>query len=114
LDEVGDIEYIVCEGNILYYNPIPSVATTIICIGYHLPNELINDTDTPTFIPSYLHREVIVNKVLVSAYNMIEDGMDGEKVNTKIFMQLAEMGLYKMQAYVSKRRAVTGKSCWGM
>jgi hypothetical protein len=112
LAETGDIQYVTLEGNILYYQPIPTVAETITCIGYHVPATLVNDTDTPSFIPEWLHREAIVNAAAVSAYNSIEDGVEGDKVNTKVFMGLAEVGLNKIRAYISRRRPVLSTSYW--
>lgn len=112
LDDSGDIEYVVCEGGILYYQPIPTVAETVTCIGYHLPDLLTLDGDTPSFIPSYLHRAAIVNRVAAVAYNIIEDGVDDAKVNTRVFNGLAEQGLNGVRAYISRRRPVLSKSNW--
>lgn len=112
LDESGDIEYVVCDGGILYYQPIPTAATTVTCIGYHLPTLLILDGDTPSFIPSFLHRAAIVNRAASDAYNIIEDGVDDAKVNTRLFNSLAEQGLNGIRAYVSRRRPVTTRSIW--
>jgi hypothetical protein len=112
LDETGDIAYVACEGGILYYQPIPTVAKTLTCVGYHVPALLVDDGDTPSFIPSYLHREAIVNAAAVGAYSIIEDGMEGDKINTKVFAALAENGLNKVRAYVSRRRPVVSTSNW--
>jgi hypothetical protein len=112
LDESGDIEFVVCEGGILYYQGIPTTAEAITCTGYHTPSLLVNDTDTPSFIPFFLHREAIVNKAVAVAYNYIEDGVEADKVNTKLFLGLAEGGLNKIREYVSRRRPVTCKSNW--
>jgi len=114
LDEVGDVEYVTLEGSILYYHPVPAVSVNIICIGYHVPPTLVNDTDTPSFIPEYLHRETIVNNAAALAYSIIEDGIEGEKVNTKVFMGLAAQGLNKIRAYVSRRRSVLSTSNWSV
>jgi hypothetical protein len=108
----SDVDYVVLEGSILYYQPIPTTSVSITCIGYHVPDTLVNDADTPSFIPDYLHREAIVNKAAALAYNIIEDGADGDKVNTKVFTGLAEIGLNKLRAYVSRRRKVTSSSMW--
>jgi hypothetical protein len=112
LVETGDIEYVVCEGNVFYYHPIPTTAVTVICIGYYAPSVLVNDSDTPSFIPDYLHREAIVNQAVANAYAIIEDGVEVEKANTRVFMQLAMGGLNKVRAYVSRRRPVVGTSIW--
>jgi hypothetical protein len=112
LSESGDLRHVTLEGNILYYHPIPTVATVITCIGYHNPATLVNDTDTPSFIPEYLHRDSIVNMAASIAYSAIEDGVEKDKVNTKVFMMLAKNGLDKIRAYVSRRRSVLSTSNW--
>lgn len=112
LAEQGDIAHVAMEGNLFYYHPIPSAAVTVTCIGYLVPNLLVNDLDTPSFIPEYLHRETIVNKAAMIAYNIIEDGLVGDKVNTGVLAALAEGGMNKLRAYVSRRRQVVGQSKW--
>jgi hypothetical protein len=112
LAESGDIQHLTLEGNILYYHPIPTVAKVITCIGYCKPALLVNGTDTPSFIPDYLHRDAIVNKAAVFAYSIIEDGIEGGMVNTKVLSGLAENGINKLRAYVSRRRSVISKSMW--
>lgn len=112
LDESGNVQYVVCEGSLLYYQPIPTVSTSITCMGYFAPTLLVNDTDTPSFIPDFLHRESIVIKAASVAYNIIEDGIEGDKVNTKILTALAENGINKIREYISRRRSVTSKSAW--
>jgi hypothetical protein len=114
LAETGDIKHLTLEGRVLYYQPIPATATVITCIGYHTPDILVDDTDTPDFIPEFLHRETIVNKASEIAYSITEDGIEGDKVNTKVFAALAEVGLNRVRAYVSRRRPVVGKSNWSV
>lgn len=114
LAEVGSIQHTVLEGNILYYHPIPAEATIITCIGYFKPASLVNDTDTPSFIPDFLHRESIVNKASALAYNIIEDESDDNtgKLNTKLFTGFAGNGIIKIKEWVSRRRPVTSSSVW--
>lgn len=114
LDESGDIEYVVCEGGVLYYQPIPTTAVSVTCIGYHVPDTLVSDSDTPSFIPNYLQREAIVNKAASIGYSIIEAGVESEKdkVNTRVFSGLAEIGINKIRAYVSRRRPVVGTTNW--
>jgi len=115
LDESGDIEYVTLEGSVLYYQPIPTVAEAITCIGYHVPATLSADTDTPSFIPSMYHRSAIVNKAAELAYTMIEAGnAEAEKINSSIFRALAEDGLNHIRAYISRRRPVLSTSNWSV
>lgn len=112
LDESGDIKHLAQENTILYYQPIPVTATVITCIGYCVPPLLVNGTDTPSFIPSYLRRESIVNKAASIAYNIMEDSVDAGKVNTQVFSNLAVGGINKIMEYISRRRSVVSSSCW--
>lgn len=113
LADTGDIEYVTLEGSVLYYMPIPTAAATITCIGYHVPSTLSADSDTPSFIPSYLHRNSIVNKAAELAYIVIEAGnAEVEKVNSSIFRKLATDGINQIRAYISRRRPVLSTSNW--
>lgn len=112
LDEVGDIEGVTLEGTVLWYQKIPSAATTLTCIGYNSPVTLSNDTDTPDCIPEYLHRGLIVNKTAMLCYNIIEDGMEAEKVNTRLFEGLYQKHVIKLGEWVSKRRINKVVNAW--
>ena len=109
---VGDIEDLAQEGNILYYLPIPSTAKSLTCIGYNNPATLVNDTDTPSDIPEMIHRETICFKAASILYAAIEDGVEGEKVNTVLFNGLAEKGMAKLSAWAHRRRSNVGTSVW--
>jgi len=112
MDEVGDVEGIALEGTVLWYQKIPSTATTLTCIGYNSPTALSNSTDTPDCIPEYLHRGLIVNKTAMLCYNIIEDGMEAEKVNTVLFENLYQKSVAKLGEWVSKRRVNTVINAW--
>ena len=114
LDETGDIQYVHCSGSILYYQPIPTVAATVTCIGYHIPALLVSDSDTPSFIPEFLQRETIVNRAAAIGYSFVEDGTEGNKVNTSLFTQLYLNGLNKLREYASRRRSVVSRSTWSV
>jgi hypothetical protein len=104
----GDVEMVAVESAVLYYQPIPLLARALTCVGYFLPDILVNGTDTPTCVPEFLHRELIVYRAAEIAYNLIEDGVDGKKPNTQMYRQLYNQGLVRMSAWVSRRgRAVT-------
>lgn len=112
ITETGDIEDIALEGNILYHLPIPTTVKTFYCVGFNKPSTLVNNTDTPTDIPDFLHREVICNKAVALAYNVIEDGIENEKVNTAVFEALSKRGEDKLRTWVTRRRSPVGRSCW--
>jgi hypothetical protein len=108
LADVGTPESVAVEDTVLYYQPIPATATSIYCVGYMKPDELVEDTDTPTWIPDFLHRECLVYKAAELAYTIIEDGVEGRKVNMEKYSGLYQVGRAKMQNWVNKRgRAIT-------
>ena len=114
LDEVGDVSYVALEGNILYYQGIPSVANTLICLIYTKPTTLINDNDTPSFIPSMYHRDTIVYKAAEKAYDMIEDALELKmKLNTAHYRNAAKVGMEDLGAWAVRRRNNISTSFWG-
>lgn len=70
----------VVHGQKLYYHP---AYTKTVKIGfYEKPSTLSANTDEPSSIPSHLQRDLIVNCVCREIFNQIEDGMEGNKLNT--------------------------------
>lgn len=106
LAETGDITIVAVENTLLYYQPIPLTVTNILCVGFGLPTLLVAGSDIPSFIPEFLHRELIVYRAAAVAYNLIEDGMDGRKVNTEMYNALYRAAVAKMAAWVSHRGKV--------
>jgi hypothetical protein len=111
--ESGDIDFIALEGNVLYYLPIPATAVALTCIGYNFPATLVNDTDTPSDIPSFYHREIIVNKAAAIAYSVIESGAsEKDKTNYMLFNSMYEAGLNRLRGWASRRRSNIVTSYW--
>ena len=110
LAEVGSVETVALEGNILWYQKIPAIAETLTILYYRNPATLSADSDTPSDIPEYLQRLILVNGSAYFVYDVIEDGIDNEKVNTKGQFYLSfsearkESGVTKLREWVSKRR----------
>ena len=91
LANAGDVEVVALKGNILWYQNIPDVATTLTLLYYKTPTLLDSKTDIPSFIPEALHYKLIVHKAAELAFNIIEDGIEeNQKINT-----LANRGVYK-------------------
>jgi hypothetical protein len=103
LDEVGAVESTAVENQLLWYQPIPATAETITVIGYATPADLVNDTDTTTYLPDFLHRGIIVYGAAASVFNLIEDGMDGAKANTKHYLGLAMQAWAELESYLVRR-----------
>lgn len=107
LTEVGSVEYVALEGKTLWYFPSPSTEEEIPCILFTNPTILEEDEDTPDFIPEICHRNIGVHGAAFLAYTQIEDGIDGEKVNSAYHYSLFEKGINSLQEWVGKNRINT-------
>lgn len=115
LDDTGDVVAVALEGDVLYYQGKPATAVSLTCILYSNPSVLVNDTDTPSFIPSYLHRDAIVYKAAAKAFTAIEDALELKtKPNTSYYESLALNGKYKVMIWLSRRRVNVGRSIWSV
>jgi hypothetical protein len=114
LTETGTISELAIEYPVLWYQKIPAVATVLTCVGYSLPSTLLIDSDTPTDLPVHLHEDLIVNKVLINYYNKIEDGIEGEKVNTENYERRFARAKLQLLNWISRRRITVGRSSWNV
>lgn len=96
----GPIEDVAVDGNLLWAMPEVAEDQTIQIRYYRKPAALVNDEDVPEGIPAHLHQPVIVNYVLRNIFTLIEEGIDENKPNTKLYTQkfVAE-GLAPLIAY---------------
>lgn len=89
MDEQGTIEAVAQEGQVLFVYKVPSEETTLTCIAYADAPTLVETTDennydeSELFPPAY-HWEAFVNGICYMIYDEIEDGMEGDKVNTAL------------------------------
>jgi len=112
MDNAGDVEYVVIEGNTMYYQNIPAVATTLTVLHRRKPVVMVEDNDEPEGIPEHLQLEVIVPKVAIRGFDKIEDGIEGEKVNTIAQSIRYKQGLHDVMCWVAKRVPHRSTSIW--
>jgi hypothetical protein len=108
----GNVRCVALQGNLLYYQGIPDVATDLIVLYYEDVNELEAGDDTPDYLPVYLHRELLVSKAAAIEYTRIEDGMEGIKVNTVKYTTAYEEAKQKLQEWIARRRRHSSRSIW--
>lgn len=94
LDESGDVNAIAVKGNYLYYQPIPTVASTITIHYYRQPTDMEDATDVPELPRQY--RNLLVYHVVKELYSRFDDGLGGstaavEKWTAKFFDLLMTM-----------------------
>ena len=112
LDCEGDLYKVAVEGNMIYYQCIPSTATSITFLYRRPPQEMVNDNDTPEGLPSWLCRDILVPGAAARGFNLIEDGIEGEKVNTNAQLILYNRGLFKLMEFVGRRIDHRSNSVW--
>lgn len=79
--ETGDsLDACVVHGKTLFYHP--AAIKTITFSYYKEPDLLEDEEDSPDCIPGHLQRRLIVGYVCREIFNQIEDGIEGQKVNT--------------------------------
>ena len=73
---------------------------------------MVEDTDEPEGIPSHLHLGVIVPRAAMFGFDRIEDGVEGEKVNTIAQSIRYKQGLHDLMCWVAKRSPHRSHSIW--
>ena len=78
----GDIETLTIRKDSIVYFPSPVSAATVNCGFYINPTPLDADDDIPSALPISLHSELLENYTLWKCWALIEDGLEGPKINT--------------------------------
>lgn len=118
MDEEGEVEAVALEGSTLWYQDIPAEAETLTCLYYKNPAALTLDTESPSDFPAHLHRQLFVHGCAYLIYDQIEDGIEGEKVNTKAHFWLSfneanrNSGIVKLREWIGKTRRHNISSSW--
>jgi len=86
LDAVGDVQFVAEEGGLLFYMEIPAESQSLKLTYYALPTVLTDeDTSSPDCVPA-AHHMLLVNYVVSQIFAEIEDGIEGQKVNTTFYL----------------------------
>ena len=107
IEEVGPVEAVVLEGKTLWYFPTPATEQSIPCVLFSNPI-LLEDVDaSPDFVPEICHRNIGVHGAAFLAYGLIEDGIEGDKVNTNYHFTMFEKGIAQLQEWIGKHKINT-------
>ena len=79
----GIVEAVTLEGSVLWYQKIPSTPETLTILFFENPSSLAKDGDEPTDFPGHVHRKLFVHGAAFTIFDQIEDGVEGDKLNTK-------------------------------
>ena len=113
LDAIGPVHTVALEGIILYYQGIPSEATSYPILYQINPTLWALDADVvPSWVPVHLQRLLFVHKAAAILWNMIEDGINGDKVNTNANLGLYGKYLQQFKEFITRRRKASKRSAW--
>lgn len=112
LTDAGAVETVCLEGSVLWYAYLPAVAETLTVLYYCNPTALSADSDTPTDLPDFCHRQLLVNGACALAFSVFEDGIDGDKVNTMSHLSIQENGFKKLREWLGRNRVHCISSIW--
>ena len=84
LTEAGSVYRVCVKGSKLYYQGIPTTATTLGVHYYKRPTPMVTATDEPDGIPEHLQLRLIKHHVCKEIFGeAIEDGQDNAGIGTK-------------------------------
>jgi len=99
MDLSGSVLTVAVHGNVLYYQGIPA-SDEVLSLFYTYAPKTLGKADTPTFLPTHLHYDLLYNYACSEAWNLIEDGIDGTKVNANKFASRFQLATIKLEEFV--------------
>lgn len=96
----GSVFMAAVSGSKLVYRNVPDTAETLTVHYYKLPATLTHDEDIPNCLPIALHRPLMVGYVCKEIFSQIEDGIEGQKVNTEYWAREFQQGLLDLEVLV--------------
>jgi hypothetical protein len=110
--EAGDVEAVALEGSLLWYQYVPATAEVLTVVYYRNPSALSSDEDEPTVIPEHLQRGCLVAGAAWIMFDKLEDGLEGEKVNTTAQFAQYNRGIVAFGSYLGMRKTHYISSRW--
>jgi hypothetical protein len=83
MDKEGAVEATTLEGSVLWYQKIPVSPETLTILFYENPSPLLKGEDIPSDFPVHTHRKLFVHGTAFMIFDQIEDGIEGDKINSK-------------------------------
>lgn len=102
LDNVSPVTDVCPVGNKLYYQGIPSdgMIETIRFFYTRKATSLERDGDVPIEVPDHLHYDLFVNYACAGAFNLIEEGIDGAKINFNKYTSLYQQAQVRLEKFL--------------
>lgn len=93
------IEDVAVENGRLYCLPTGTTDDVLLLKYYRHPTDMLLTTESPSCIPEHLHESIIVPYILSLKWPLVEDGMEGETVNTSKAISTLTNGIAALMAY---------------
>jgi hypothetical protein len=103
LDREGSVYGVARSGRLLYYQYIPTSPETLTIHYFRKPAVLEKSDDEPLEFPSFSHEPVIISRVLMELFSEIEDGIEGQKVNTLYHEKRWREALLEVELFMGPR-----------
>jgi hypothetical protein len=100
IDQSGVVRGVALRGRDLFYQRIPASAETLRLNFYRHPERLLSRYEKPTIMPYNLARSLLVHYACREIFDEIEDGLEGEKTNTKYHDRKYEQAKVKLDAFL--------------
>lgn len=110
----GSVERMALEGKTVWYDPIPDNPVTIPVVLYGSPPALSADSDEVIGFPMESHRLIGVHGAAMIMYDFIEDGVEGEKVNTLSHERDFRKGVLQVKTWIARNRKHNISSRWSV
>ena len=100
LDQGGRVVHVMPKGRSLYYQRVPSTAETLRIAYYKYPDRLFSRWEKPTCLPVHLTHELLVSYAAWKLFSKIEDGVEGQKVNTQYYKGLFDIAMAELTFFL--------------
>ena len=112
---IGEVSMVAQEGTNFWYFKRPEAPATYPILYQAEATELVADGDTlPRWLPDYFGRGLIAHGAAAILYNIIEDGIEGDKINTAAQLGLAKSYADKYKTFLAMNRKGYNISIWGI
>ena len=114
LDQSGRVIGIAVKGRRIYYQRIPDEAETIRVNYYSYPERMRARYEKPTCIPDHLVEPLLINYACSEIYSEIEDGMEGQKVNTTYYEGKYKEALADLIEFIGPEESIPVEMPFGL
>lgn len=100
MGQAGNIVAVASDFPNVYYQKSPSTNQTVDLYYHAIPDDLEAGGIFPSYIPSNYVYTLFLHYVCAQFYDFIEDGIEGEKVNTLYHSDMYDKTIKKFRAFI--------------